>query len=97
MGTTHAVKMGDRGRLVVPADLRQRQQWDQGTPLVLVETDDGVLVATREQMKARVRKQLGGPSLVDELAKERRAEAVREDADYPGQSLQQTGHGVPRS
>lgn len=81
MSTMHAVRMGDRGRLVVPADLRQRQRWEQGTPLVFVETDDGVLVATREQMKARVRKQLAGPSLVDELAQERRAEAVREGAE----------------
>lgn len=80
MNTAHAVKMGDRGRLVVPADLRQRQHWDQGTPLIFVETADGVLVATREQMKARVRKQLAGTSLVEELTRDRREQAAKEDA-----------------
>lgn len=80
MNTTHAVKMGDRGRLVVPADLRQRQRWDQGTPLIFLETEEGVIVVTRDQMKARVRKQLAGPSLADELIRERRDEATQEDS-----------------
>lgn len=64
----------------MPADLRQRQRWDQGTPLIFLETDEGVVVATREQMKARVRKQLAGPSLADELIRERRNEAAQEDS-----------------
>ncbi|AXE38362.1 AbrB/MazE/SpoVT family DNA-binding domain-containing protein [Acidipropionibacterium virtanenii] len=79
MNTTFVAPMGDRGRLVVPAELRQRQNWEQGTPLLFVETDRGVLLATREQAKALVRDQLRGASLVDELVDSRRAEARDED------------------
>lgn len=32
MGTTFVAPMGDRGRLVVPAELRARQHWEQGFP-----------------------------------------------------------------
>lgn len=78
MSTTFTVMMGDRGRLVVPAALRARQRWSQGTPLLLVETEGGVLLATREQVEGVVRKQLAGTSLVDELIAERRAAAATE-------------------
>lgn len=72
--------MGDRGRLVVPAELRQRQKWDQGTPLLFVETDRGVVLATREQAKSLVRDQLRGASLVQDLVSARREAARQEDA-----------------
>lgn len=72
--------MGDRGRLVVPAELRIRQRWDQGTPLLFIETQNGVILATREQATRMIRDQLSGPSLVDELLLERRAAARAEDA-----------------
>ena len=78
--TTFSVPMGDRGRLVVPADLRARQQWDQGTQLLLIETAHGVVVSTREQAKDLLRLQLGGESLVDQLIAERRAQAKAEAA-----------------
>lgn len=65
--------------MVVPAELRARQGWKQGQPLLFVETPDGVVVMTREQAKASLRAQLAGESLVDELLAERRASAHRED------------------
>ncbi len=73
---TFAVTMGDRGRLLVPAELRSRLGLDPGTPLVLVETADGIVVATREQAKRLVRAQLQGAHLVDDLVRDRRAEAA---------------------
>jgi len=76
--------MGDRGRLVVPADLRDRLGWEQGVPLHLVETDQGVVVMTREQLKAYVRRDLSGLSLVAELLEERRAAVARENAGLSG-------------
>ena len=79
MSGTHIVHMGDRGRLVVPASMRERLGLAPGTPLVLVEEQDGLVVLTREQAKRRVRAVLDGPSLVDELLGERRAEAEIED------------------
>ncbi|WP_415080086.1 AbrB/MazE/SpoVT family DNA-binding domain-containing protein [Microbacterium sp.] len=80
MGTTHSASLGDRGRLVVPAPLRERQRWEQGTPLLFIETERGVLLVTREQAKQLVREQLSGDSLVDELIAERRRAAAVEDA-----------------
>ena len=72
--------MGDRGRIVVPADVRLRAGLDEGTPMVLVEADDGLVLLTREQLRARVRQNLAGLDLVGELLTERRLDASREDA-----------------
>jgi AbrB family looped-hinge helix DNA binding protein len=74
------VKMGDRGRLVVPADLRARVGWDEGTPLVLVETPAGVAFLTRSQLRAMVRSDLSGLDLVGELLADRRQEAATDDS-----------------
>lgn len=78
MSGTYAVVMGDRGRLVVPTELRERLQLKPGSALLLVETADGVVMATREQAKRLLRAQLAGSSLVEELLAERRAAAVDE-------------------
>lgn len=80
MSGTYSVVMGDRGRLVVPAELRDRLALVAGTTLLLVETTDGIVLATREQAKRLVRAQLQGPSLVEELLEDRRREADRESA-----------------
>ena len=79
MNGTYSVTMGDRGRLVVPAELRERAGMREGCPLVLVETDAGVVLLTRDQLKARVRADLAGLDLVEELLAERRAESRAED------------------
>jgi bifunctional DNA-binding transcriptional regulator/antitoxin component of YhaV-PrlF toxin-antitoxin module len=72
--------MGDRGRLVVPADLRARAGWDEGKPLILVDSPRGVVFLTREQLKAMVRSDLSDLDLVGELLAERRRQAAAEDA-----------------
>jgi len=72
--------MGDRGRLVVPAELRERLNLKPGTPLVLLETPQGVVLATREQVKTLVRAGLQGLDLVSELLEDRRRQALAEDA-----------------
>jgi bifunctional DNA-binding transcriptional regulator/antitoxin component of YhaV-PrlF toxin-antitoxin module len=76
---SYPVTMGDRGRLVVPAALRQRLHLEVGTPLVMIETELGVVLATREQLKSLVRSQLLGLDLVDELLKDRRRQAAADD------------------
>ncbi|GAA4830936.1 AbrB/MazE/SpoVT family DNA-binding domain-containing protein [Garicola koreensis] len=78
MNTTH-VTLGDRGRLVIPAEMRNRQRWRAGTPLVFVDTADGVVLMSREQARERIRQQLEGKELVEELLSERRLEAERDD------------------
>jgi len=80
MSGTHNVVMGDRGRLVVPADVRDRVGLTAGTPLVLVETANGLVLLKREQLRRRVRDELQGLDLVGELLAERKVAADREDA-----------------
>jgi len=79
MSGTYAVTMGDRGRLVVPAEVRERAGLTEGSPLVFVETDDGLVLLTREQVKARVRADLSGVDLVDQLLADRRQASAGED------------------
>jgi AbrB family looped-hinge helix DNA binding protein len=80
-GTNQSV-MGDRGRIVVPADIRERMHLEKGTPLIFHETDDGLMILTREQAIRRLRAQLPkGASVVDELLAEHREDARRENAE----------------
>ncbi len=72
--------MGDRGRLVIPADLRERAGLAEGTALILLETPGGLVLLTRPQLQERVRVDLTGLDLVGELLAERRISATTEDA-----------------
>ncbi|SRR5579875_3088978 len=76
---THTVVVGDRGRLVVPAEVRQRAGLVEGSTLVLMETPSGLVLMTQRQVRDRVRKELSGLDLVGELIAERRSEAANED------------------
>jgi AbrB family looped-hinge helix DNA binding protein len=78
-GTYHLV-VGDRGRLVVPAEIRERNGLRPGTPMVLLDTPSGLVLLTRRQLRDRVRAELAGVDLVGELLRERRAAAEAEDA-----------------
>jgi bifunctional DNA-binding transcriptional regulator/antitoxin component of YhaV-PrlF toxin-antitoxin module len=71
--------MGDRGRLVIPARLRERAGLVEGRPVVLLETARGIVLLTREQLKELVRSDLNGLDLVGELLSERRRDATAED------------------
>jgi len=79
MSGTHQAVMGDRGRLVVPVELRDRLGLRAGDPVVLVETPLGVVLATRAQLRQLVRADLQGVDLVGELLADRRSQAEAED------------------
>lgn len=79
MNGTHALVMGDRGRLVIPADVRSDLNWTQGTRLILIESDAGVTLLTVDQARTMLKEQLAGRDLVAELIAERRTEAAREN------------------
>ncbi|MGI8792990.1 MAG: AbrB/MazE/SpoVT family DNA-binding domain-containing protein [Acidimicrobiales bacterium] len=81
MSGTYDVTMGDRGRLVIPADLRARAGLVEGTPIVIVETPAGLLLLTRRQLRDRVRRELADIDLVDALLAERRDAAANDDVD----------------
>ncbi|MBW4042918.1 MAG: AbrB/MazE/SpoVT family DNA-binding domain-containing protein [Acidobacteria bacterium] len=80
MSGTTSVVVGDKGRIVVPAEVRARHNWAAGTELILVETDEGLLLTERSTALRRVRALVGGAPLVDDLLSERRREAEAEDA-----------------
>lgn len=71
--------MGDRGRIVIPAEVRARAGLAEDTPLVLFETSAGLVLFTRAQLRDRVRADLAGLDLVGELLAERRSDAATED------------------
>lgn len=79
MSGTYSLVVGDRGRVVLPADLRERAGLAPGTALTLLETPDGLVLLTRDQLLERVRQDLKGLDLVGALLAERRAEADRDD------------------
>ena len=72
--------MGDRGRLVIPAELRERAGLAAGSPVILFETSRGIVLLRREQLRDLVRADLKGLDLVHELLSERRRASADEDA-----------------
>jgi len=76
--------MGDRGRIVVPAAVRERAGLAAGLPMVLVESPDGLVLLTREQLRDRVRNDLKGLDLVEQLLTDRRRAAAVEDGESEG-------------
>ena len=80
MSGTYSVVVGDRGRMVIPAEVRQAAGIDEGAQLVLLPTRSGLVLMTREQLRARVRDDLAGLDLVAELLDDRRRAAADEDA-----------------
>lgn len=65
--------------MVVPAEVRERAGITEGTALVLLDTDQGLVLLTREQLRERVRVNLAGADLVAALLAERRDNAAIED------------------
>ena len=64
----------------MPAAIRARGELAEGTPLVLLDTPGGIVLLTRAQLRSRVRDELAGLDLVDELLRTRRDDARTEDA-----------------
>ncbi len=71
--------VGDRGRVVLPAEFRARAGLVEGAQLILLETPSGAVLLTREQLRDRVRVHLDGTDLVTDLLADRRAAAEQED------------------
>ena len=65
---------------MIPAELRAKTGLTEGTPVVLIDTPGGVVLVSREQLKALVRADLAGIDLLSELLADRRRQADTEDA-----------------
>ena len=77
---SHPISLGDRGRFVIPIEVRERHGWSAGAPLVAVDTDAGLIVMSTDEALAWLQSRLEGRDLVAELLAERRAEVEGENA-----------------
>lgn len=81
---TTRVRLGDKGRLVLPAAYREALGVKPGDEVILrLEEDGTVRITTIDQVLAEIQAMVRehvpeGHSLVDELIAERRADAARE-------------------
>jgi bifunctional DNA-binding transcriptional regulator/antitoxin component of YhaV-PrlF toxin-antitoxin module len=73
----HPIRLGDRGRLVLPAELRRALDVSTGDELVARLDGDGVRIVSRRQLARQARGMLAGigRDLASELMAERRLEA----------------------
>ena len=88
---TYTVRLGDRGRLVLPSELRRRAGLREGQELVLIYADGVVRLATRRELARSGRGMFSevadGRDLVAELIAERREESggdAKRERSTPG-------------
>lgn len=77
-------RLDERGRLVLPAELRRRLGLSAGDEVRITEEADGVLRIESRRAAARALIGLAGPpgqGVLDELRAERRSEAAAEDRE----------------
>lgn len=79
MRGTLSVSVGNKGRVVLPAALRERRNWPEGTTLIVIESPTGVVLTSREDAERVIRDQLAGVDVVRELLEERRSAALVEN------------------
>lgn len=80
MNGPHPVVVGEGGQVVLPPEVLARAGIEEGTQLMLLETDGGLVLLTREQLLDRVRGDLAGLDLVADLMADRRLAGRIEDA-----------------
>jgi AbrB family looped-hinge helix DNA binding protein len=88
---SHTLTVGERGRVVIPAELRRALGIGPGSTLVAhLEDGNRLVLEDRRAIAERLRGSWGpmpaGRSAVDELLEERGAEAALEDAKLSGNS-----------
>lgn len=82
-----ATAMGAKGRVVVPAEWRVSRGWQEGTDLILVNTDEGVWVMSVEEALGFLQKRSN--KSVDDFLRQKRQDLqleIKEFADWLGQS-----------
>ena len=79
----YRLKVDSSGRIVLPADARDRQHIASGDTVVVVEDNHGLHIKTREQIKAEVQAyfaDLAPPDVLlsEEILQDRRSEIERD-------------------
>jgi AbrB family looped-hinge helix DNA binding protein len=82
MSDTSVVSVGPKGRVVIPAPIRNELGIEEGTELVALVEGEAVVLVPRAAIKSRLRSIFAdvGVSLRDELIADRRADASRDAA-----------------
>lgn len=80
---TYHTRLDASGRIVIPAEVRQRNKLAEGDTVVVVDDENGLHVKTLDQAIAEAQAYFcsripANVSLVDELIAERRDEAKRD-------------------
>ena len=80
--TGKTATLDSQGRLVIPAEIREKLGFESGERLTLIVENNSLRIMTRREAWREVQQLVSnyakGRSLVDELIAERRAEAARE-------------------
>lgn len=74
--------IGEKGRVVIPAAIRDAHGWEPGTKLMAVDTEDGLLVMSLDEALEWLRSRLAGRDVLQELFDERERERERERQEY---------------
>ena len=77
------LKVDASGRIVLPADARQRNRITEGDTVVIIDDDSGLHIKTRDQLLAEVQALFAkhvprGVLLSDEINADRRSEIERD-------------------
>ena len=79
---SYSLTVGDKGRLVIPAELRVAHGWEAGTAVIAVDAPGGVLLLTLEEALDRIRN--ASTVSVDDFLAGRRAEKAAEEKEVVG-------------
>jgi AbrB family looped-hinge helix DNA binding protein len=79
---SYSLTVGDKGRLVIPAELRAAHGWEAGTAVIAVDAPGGVLLLTLEEALDRIRN--ASTVSVDDFLAGRRAEKAAEEKEVVG-------------
>lgn len=76
------IRVGEQGRIVIPADIRREMAIDIGSTLVARVENDKLILEKRDavlkRLQSRFKKIPQGISLADKLIADRRAEVINE-------------------
>lgn len=82
---SESVRVGPQGRIVIPASIRRQLELAEGADLAASVVDGAVVLEPPAAVLARLRRRFGAiprsRRLSDELIRDRRAEAAREEAE----------------
>jgi AbrB family looped-hinge helix DNA binding protein len=92
----HSIRVGENGRMNLPAELRRRLGMTGAGKIMIEEYADRVEIVSLEQRLARVHALMKpylrpGDSMSEELIRERRAEAAKEEAEARAWERRQRG------